>query len=242
MTSGCESLRLRPPSPPPENEAGRATEECGETAEDTSVDACGGPKGPGIAGASDAACGGPKGPSIAGANDVACGGPKGPRIAGDGDGPTEDTVAPLLIAIGNGGERARKVSVGTLYVTGRLNGEGVGTGTGALDNDAVGTEGRGGNLAGKPGGGGGGATTPLGRTSEVAVELPSLGRIDRSCMVTETEGAVNPVPGWAPSNACIRNVKVTRCRNRCDTVNPKGLACLTSTTSWAARLQRITRK
>ena len=96
------------------------------------------------------------------------------------------------------------MSVGTLYVTGRLNGEGVGTGTGALDNDAVGTKGRGGSLAGKPGGGGGGATTPLGRTSEVAVELPSLGRIDCSCMVTETEGAVNPVPGWAPNDACIK--------------------------------------
>ena len=77
---------------------------------------------------------------------------------------------------------------------------------------------------------------------EVVGEFTSLGRIDRSCMVTGTEGAVNPVPSWVPSNACIKNVKVTRCRNRCDTVNPEGLACLTSTTSWAARLQRVTRK
>ena len=95
------------------------------------------------------------------------------------------------------------MSVGTFCVTRRLNGEGAGIVTGALDIDAVATKGSGGSLAGKPGGGGGGATTPLGGTSEVVVGFPSLGRIHCSCIVTGTERAVNPVPGWAPNDACI---------------------------------------
>ena len=61
----------------------------------------------------------------------------------------------------NGGERARKVSIGTVRITARFGGEGAGIRTGALDNDAVGTEGGGGNLTGKPRGGGGRITTPL---------------------------------------------------------------------------------
>ena len=67
---------------------------------------------------------------------AACGGPKWPGVAGGGDGPAENTVAPLLIAMENGVERARKVSIGTVRVTARFGGEGAGIGTGTLDNDA----------------------------------------------------------------------------------------------------------
>ena len=67
---------------------------------------------------------------------AACGGPKWPGVAGGGDGPAEDTVAPLLIAMENGVERARKVSIGTVRVTARFGGEGAGIGAGTLDNDA----------------------------------------------------------------------------------------------------------
>ena len=59
------------------------------------------------------------------------------------------------------------------------------------------------NPAGKPGGGGWGITTPLGKLSETDGRISSLSRIDHSCMVAGTEGAVNLGPDRAPRDACI---------------------------------------